>query len=81
MSAECACYVECKPESCCGTRNHVMVFCPLHQAAEQMQKVLQFGVKELEFGGEPRTAMGHAIRAFLGQAEKVLTAAEGRTGR
>ena len=46
-------------------------------AAPELLEALKFGLKELDFGGEPSTPIGHSIRKFQKIAQQAINKAEG----
>ena len=49
---------------------------PLIAAAPELLEALKFGIEELDFGGEPKTPMGYAIRKFQEKAKQAIAKAE-----
>ena len=73
------CIADCHPEGYPpDTEEECVANARLIAAAPAMLKLLHDAITQLDFGGEPRTAIGHAIRAFQQQAGKVIAHAEGR---
>lgn len=47
-------------------------------AAPELLEVLKKAIDNLDFGGEPKTAIGHAIRKFQEEAKQAIAHAEGK---
>ena len=46
-------------------------------AAPELLELLKKAIENLEFGGEPKTPLGHAIREFQNEARQAIAKVEG----